>query len=375
MRKKEYPYQNLSLEDIKGEQWKDIPELDGYYRLSDFGRVQRQAFEILCKDGKIRQMHPKMMKPELTLIKNNSVNDNVFFLRVKITLSGKLYHISIARLVYYRFVKKFDISNHNLVVLTKDGNGKNVYPDNLVLVNSQRKQKRIFERNRLIRTFYHTYDEFIEEGVEKSINPYCKQISQYTPDGRKIKTFPSIKAAAITLGISASGITSVLKERQVTCDGFVWRYGKDRRIDMKVFRENKKILFKKKRGQKITQYDLKGKKVATYLAIADGARMTGVASGDICNVLSGKQRTAGGFIWRKGWGKATIDVNNFVYGVTWRAQKRQKKVNQYTAAGKLVNTFASVKEAAAYMNVNPSAISYACTNNRKTSGGYKWRFA
>lgn len=375
MRKKEYPYQNLSLEDIKGERWEDIPGLDGYYRLSDFGRVQRQAFEILYKDGKIRQMQPKMMKPELTLIKNDSVNDNVFFLRVKITLAGKLYHISIARLVYYCFVKKFDLSNHNLVVLIKDCNGKNIYPDNLILVNIQRKQKRIYERNRLVRTFYHTYDEFIEERVEKSVNPYCKQVSQYTTDGKKIQTFPSIKAAAITLGISAVGINHVLKERQVSCGGFVWRYGKVKRIDMKSFRENKKILFKEKRGQKVTQYDLKGKKVAAYLTIADGSRATGVVTGDICNVISGKQRTAGGFIWRKGWGKATIDVNNFVYGVAWRAQKRQKKVTQYTIAGKLVKSFASVKEAAGFMNVNPNAISYACSNDRKTCKGYKWRFA
>src|ERR1700693_3514141 len=103
MAKKEYPYQNLSLKDMKGEVWEDIPGLDGYYCLSNFGRIQRRSFEILRKDGAIMNMRSKMIKPELTLIKNNSVNDNIFFLRARITQSGKLYNISIARLVYHCF--------------------------------------------------------------------------------------------------------------------------------------------------------------------------------------------------------------------------------------------------------------------------------
>ena len=85
------------------------------------------------------------------------------------------------------------MDNYKLVVLEKDCNGKNIHPDNLILVNIQRKNKRVFERNRLKRTFYHTYDEYIQEGVEKSVNPYCKQVSQYKPDGRKIKTLSSIR--------------------------------------------------------------------------------------------------------------------------------------------------------------------------------------
>jgi hypothetical protein len=374
MRKKEYPYQNLSLKDMKGEVWEDIPGLDGYYCISNYGRVKRGAFEILRKDGAIMHMQPRMSKTELTLIRNNSINDNVYFLRAKIMQSGKKYNIGIARLVYYCFIKKFDLSNHHLVVLAKDCNGKNVHPDNLILVDLSKKQKRIFERNRLIKTFYYTYDEFIQEGVEKSVNPYCKQVTQYTTVGKKIKTFPSIRAAAITLDISEVGINSVLKERQVTYGGFVWRYGNARYVDMKSFWENKKTQFHKKTGQKVTQYDLNGKRIACYLAIAEAVRTTGAGSGEICNVINGKQRTAGGFIWKKGTGKPSIDVSNFVYGAAWRGQKRQKKVKQYTLTGKYIQTFESVKAAAAFVGIKDSAVSIACHQGHRTCKGYKWRY-
>ena len=40
MSKKEYPYQNLWLKDIKGEEWEDVPGLDGVYLISNFGRIK-----------------------------------------------------------------------------------------------------------------------------------------------------------------------------------------------------------------------------------------------------------------------------------------------------------------------------------------------
>jgi hypothetical protein len=34
------PYQNLSLDDMQGEIWKDIQGYDGYYQVSNFGRIK-----------------------------------------------------------------------------------------------------------------------------------------------------------------------------------------------------------------------------------------------------------------------------------------------------------------------------------------------
>lgn len=151
--------------------------------------------------------------------------------------------------------------------------------------------------------------------------------------------------------------------------------GKAKSVDMKSFWENKRMQLLEKRGQKVTQYDLRGKRVASYLAIAEAARATGAGSGEICNVINGKQRTAGGFIWKKGEGNPIIDVSNFVYSGAWRGQKQQKKVKQYTLAGKYIRTFDSVKAVAEFIGVNATAISVALTESHRTCKGYRWRFA
>ena len=33
-------YKNLSLENIEGEIWKDIPDYEGYYQASNLGRIK-----------------------------------------------------------------------------------------------------------------------------------------------------------------------------------------------------------------------------------------------------------------------------------------------------------------------------------------------
>jgi hypothetical protein len=45
------PYQNLSLDDMQGEIWKDIKGYDGYYQVSNFGRIKSLSREILKKRG------------------------------------------------------------------------------------------------------------------------------------------------------------------------------------------------------------------------------------------------------------------------------------------------------------------------------------
>jgi hypothetical protein len=368
-----YPYQDTVSERLKNERWKDIPSLEGYYRVSNFGRVRRLPFEIICSNGQLRQIKPRFMAADIGVHKNKTVKDEIHFLRVKIMREGALRSFSLSRLVYYCFIKKFDLSDHLLVVLCKDGNGKNIHPDNLALVNISYKQKRAFDRNRSQRTFVYSYEEFMQHGSEVSSISYCKQVSQYTQDGRKIQTYPSIAAAGQALDIRAVAILAVLKERQVSCGGFVWRYGKAKKIDMEIFRESRSLHHKKLMGQKVSQYNAKGKRVATYLTMSDAARATGIGRGEISVAANGKQKSAGGYIWKKSWGKAKIDLSKYVFGETLRAQRLQKKVKQYSAAGKYIQTFPSVKEAAKAVGLTPSSISTALDKEGRVAKNFIWK--
>ena len=295
-----YPYENLSLEDLPHETWEDIPSLDGLYRISSFGRVKRLEIEVQTVIGRTRKLQSKIMKPYVEKQKNNTVNDFSYLLSASILCEGKKYKFSIPRLVYYCFVRKFALNNYNIVVFAKDGDGKNIKPSNLLLADIQKKQKRIFERGRLIRQIETSYDEF-KKNKKVSKNPYCKQVSQYTKTGKLLKTFLSIRVAAKIARVSEAGISSVLKKRQISSGNYVWAYGKKSKIDVAGIRKKNLEHRNEIVGQKVTKYDINGKKVAKYHTISEASRKTGIRSSDISNVFGGRQISAGGFLWKRGW--------------------------------------------------------------------------
>lgn len=59
------PYQNLSLEDMYGEVWKDIPGWEGYYQVSNMGRAKSLGRWVLTKGGKMRNIKTHILKQPL----------------------------------------------------------------------------------------------------------------------------------------------------------------------------------------------------------------------------------------------------------------------------------------------------------------------
>lgn len=357
--KEDYPYLHKEMEDLPGEKWEDLPFLDGMYRISNLGRVKRLDFEIICKDGKLRRMQAKIMHIDMSMQRNASVGDNNFFLVSSVTSNWQKYKFSIPRLVFYCFKKKFELDNYHLVVLAKDGNGKNIHPDNLILVDLSRKQQRVFERNRMNREIITAFDVYKATGKIKSDNIACRQVSQYDLKGKKLKTYPSINVAGKVTGIRDTCIVSVLKGRQISTHNFVWAYGTLRKIDVAAIRAANLERRNKLVGQPVSQYDLNGHRLAVFDTIMGAAREVGIHKSDIQGVLTGRQRSAGGHIWRKGYGKKKIDVAGFLTGEAWRAQRRWKKVKQVNAKGKLIKIFESVKSASEQLGISPSYVSMA----------------
>ncbi|HEY1872560.1 MAG TPA: NUMOD1 domain-containing DNA-binding protein [Chitinophagaceae bacterium] len=368
---KDFPYQRLELKDLPVEKWKWLPGLEGYYKISNFGRVKRESFEMMTKDGKRKTIQEKMLKGELQKFPNRYIGDENYHLRARITREGIKHEVSIARMTYYCFTRKFNLDNTGLMVLAKDGDGRNIRLDNLVLVDSSQKQKRIYERKRFKKPVIYSYYEF-SKGLKKSANSGCKQVTQYTMEGIKVKTYPSIRAAAIHLSLSESGINAVLKERQVSSGGFVWRYGMKKRVDLKPLLEKRAVHRKILRGTKVSQYDGSGRRLNVYLTMADAEGETNIGRGEISATINGKQKSAGGFIWRKGWGRENIRIPKNSFGEALRARARWKKVRQYDKSGKYIKTFVSLKAAAAFIKLSPSSISNALKSESNLAGGYRW---
>lgn len=96
---KKFPYQNLNLKSIKGEKWKDVPGLEMYAQVSNYGRIKRLAYELEYSDGRVFLKPEKIIKPVVMKIPNRFTNDHVSFLRATITLFKQKHNFSLARLV------------------------------------------------------------------------------------------------------------------------------------------------------------------------------------------------------------------------------------------------------------------------------------
>lgn len=89
MSKKEYPYQNRSLEDMEGEEWDDIPGLDGYFRVSNYGRIKRLRRESPNSKGIVKVYCEKIIAPRVSRTPNTYVSDVTYQLGTHCTVEKR----------------------------------------------------------------------------------------------------------------------------------------------------------------------------------------------------------------------------------------------------------------------------------------------
>ena len=277
MVKVKYHYQNLSLKNIKGERWKDVPGLELYARISSYGRLKRLPYVLEYSDGRMFHKPEKIIKPVVVNIQNRFMNDSLFFLRTTITIHGQVYNFSPTRLVYHCFIKPFDLEDDTVLILTKNRDGLDIRLSNLKLGSHREKQKRIFVLKR--RVPIAPGEKGRSKGIITSRAVNSKQVTQYNLQGKKIKTYPSVTSAVKETGISQTHISTRARGIEFSAGGFIWRYGNKARIDMQPMLElteqrrkrNKEVF-----GKKVTQYSMNGKRLAMFPCIKDAAKATGV---------------------------------------------------------------------------------------------------
>lgn len=373
---KKYPYQNTEPENIKGERWKNIPGLDMYFEVSNFGRIKRLQYELEYSDGRRYIKPEKIIKPVVMKVPNEFMNDSVYFLRTSVTLFKIKYNFSIARLVYHCFKKPFKLDEESVVILTKDRNGLNITLSNLKMATLSEKQQRIFDLNR--KGPLVIGNDARKRIIAKAKLANNKQVTQYNMKGKKIKTYPSIVDAAEKTGISHSHISNRARGIEYSAGGFIWRLGNATEIDMKPMlnkiaarqKENKETF-----GKKVTQYKMTGRRVCAYPTINDAAKATGINHNEISRVMQKRRSSAGGFYWQPGEGPGFIDLSVYEFGEVLRAKNRQRPVLQYSKKGKPLQRFESINQAAEVVGVHSSTVIGALRGKHNTAGGFKWKYA
>ncbi|MDP4129462.1 MAG: NUMOD1 domain-containing DNA-binding protein [Bacteroidota bacterium] len=372
--KKQYPYQNTSLKNIKGERWEDIPGLGGYFMVSNYGRIKRLEYETQYRNGAIHVKPEQITKPRIYKAPNKYKKDYSSFLCVKVVLNKRIYGFTIGRLVYDCFVNHFNTNDRGWYVICVDTDNFKIRPSNLKLVSVSEKSLRSIQRGRFRSPFLDFSEEFLASQYKKTGERESKQVTQYTRGGEKIMTFPSMVAAGEATGADPRTISRAASGKGFSAAGFIWRWGNASSVDMKKILENRRKKHRLQFGHPVTQYDLTGKRVASYPSMTDAGEAVGVQGNMILRAAKGDYKSIKGFVWKKGRGKSFIDLSNYKWGFVSSAASNCKKVKQYSPTGQYLRTHNSVTAAASYIGVGISALSEACRESRRICKGYKWRF-
>jgi len=316
----------------------------------------------------------KIIKPNHVKQKNNFKKDYTDILFNRVTLNNAIHTFTLTRLVYNCFIATFDLNNRETLILCKDGNGLNITPKNLILVTPSYRSQRIYKRGRGESLFKNALPEIKEKWRKASAKARRKQVSQYSLTGKRIKIYLSITEAESATGILGSNIGSVASGRGIAAGGYVWRWGKEKTVDVKTFKTEKLTQRRIKYGRKVTQYDFTGNKIAQFPSIRDAEVATGADYSAIRRVLTGEFKSAKGSFWKKGYGMDKIDLSNYKRGKESMAASVSRKVNKLSLTGKIIKTYPSIKEAALTVKISSPNIILACKEKQRTAEGYKWEY-
>ena len=126
---------------------------------------------------------------------------------------------------------------------------------------------------------------------------------------------------------------------------------------------------RKARGVHVLQYDKNGKLIKQWDYKVDASRELGIRDSSISDCCAGRVKTAGGYIWRN------IDeplTQEHLKWCTTNGTKEKRKIVRFTTDMKFVDKW--VNGADAQRATGISHILCCCHYDRKTAGGYIWRF-
>lgn len=103
---------NLSLENLPDENWKPLPGLSDQFAISNKGRIKRLNCWTSTKNK--RFINEKI----ISLFRDNYADTS--YLYTNLSYKGKRIQIRLNKLLYYCFVKQFDLNDRSLVIINKN---------------------------------------------------------------------------------------------------------------------------------------------------------------------------------------------------------------------------------------------------------------
>ena len=172
--------------------WRDIPGCTELYQASTHGNIRRKD-RLVVNNGTNYVKHGKIISQS---------KSSKGYMRVRLFFNGKIKEELVHRLIAKTFIPNpcnFPQVNH------KDEDKTNNSVVNLEWCDAR---------------YNNTYGSRIAKSVIKQSKP----VMQFSPDGRVLRSFPSINEAERQTFISAGHICLVCQGKRPTAGGFIWAY-------------------------------------------------------------------------------------------------------------------------------------------------------
>ena len=188
--------------------WRDIPEFEGYYEISNLGRVKTKARNI--KKFLKYNYHNQPIKERI--IKQRLTQG---YPSVSLWKDRKLYNKTLHRLLAKAFIPN---PNNYPVVNHIDGNKLNNSLDNLEWCTHQH------NTNEAYRLGLNNISKKQIEQIRKLGYKSGKKVAQMDLEGNIIKIYNSGRQASLELGISQGNISLCCNGKKEKTNGYKWKY-------------------------------------------------------------------------------------------------------------------------------------------------------
>lgn len=263
---------------MENEIWKSIKGYEGYYEISNLGRVKSVERRV------IQGNHTRFVKECIKKIHKGAYG----YPSVTLCIGCKSRTIPIHRLLARAFIPnpenkpfidhintdKTDYRLENLRWVTPKENANNA----LTIKHSR---ERVYTKE--------VSEKINRTKIERRTKTAPKKVYQYTKEGVFIKEFSCSNVAESETSVNASSIRDVCKGKRFSAGGFLWRYEKENDIKcIKPQHPNSKPIF---------QFDRNMVLIKKWESVSEAARELGYNPANISRSAKCKN-PRGKFIWR-----------------------------------------------------------------------------